>query len=922
MNYSKENNNKRMKKYKTHGKKVANKAGFLVLRGIVAFVLIGIFAAAGAGLGLYFSVIQGAPDVSTLPRGIMGGSLDSVILDRHGNEIVVLDAGVNRTWAEWDEIPQYLKDAFVAIEDERFFEHNGVDARGMVRAVYQTLVRGNQQGASTITQQLVKNMLGVTRNTIETKLQEQVMAVQFEAMLVEELGSVEAAKQHILHEYMNIIYLGGGNNGVQAAARFYFGKDVSELTLSEAAVIAGITQFPWRYNPARFPENNRYRKVNVLDSMLRLGFITEQQHYEAYHDDVYDRIQAVREQVDPNEHIWGFFTEAVLAQLEGDLVAMGMTVGQAQHRIFHDGLRIYTTMDPRIQEIVDREFTNETNFPTNPADFEYHVLLQVSVRDTITGQVRHAQRTQAHFGQRITGRHMFDEFIDWARSDMIGMHEEQVGQYLFTFLPMPQSSMVIIDHNNGHVVAMAGQRGEKMSNRAFNRATDSQRQPGSVFKIFASYAPAFDLGMITAATTFDDSPNLIWDYGLQRHRVWPNNWWIATRPNFNGYTTVRRAIEQSYNIVAVKNWNYVGAQTAYNYLLNFGFTTLCPINDARNPAVALGGVHHGITNLEITAAMGAIANGGILHQPILYTLVLDRNGDILIDNRNLESTQVISREAAYLLTNIMRGVMSSAGTAWSARLRNTNMDFMGKTGTTQEGRDVYFSGSTPYYTASVWVGHDERRTLSWAVTGSRPDTRLWQTVMEQVHQGYEVRHFERPAGFETRQVCADSGGIATWACLNDPRGSRVRTEIFAPGTFPIAHCHVHVAVEVEIITGLLPDPIWTPADQIELRSFITRDRFWAEIAGNVHIVDAWLEAPTAISTFFNPSYNNEYDFDHSPPEYYDQDPLYGFWGMPDEYSETSEPFVPDNQEIPETPPQTTLPFTLPDNTDRPPIIWP
>jgi len=582
-------------------------------------------------------------------------------------------------------------------------------------------------------------------------------------------------------------------------------------------------------------------------------------------------------------------------------------------------------MDPRVQEIVSREFLNEVNFPTNPADFEYLATIQISVRNTVTGQVRNTQRTNEHFGQRITNRAMLDTFRDWALADMVAMDEERIGNYLLTYLPMPQSSMVVIDHNNGHVVAMAGQRGEKMANRAFCRATMATRQPGSVFKIFASYAPAFDLGMITAATGFDDAPNLIWNYGTQNHRVWPNNWWINSSPwPYRGWTHVRRAVEQSYNVVAVKNWNYVGGQTVYNYLLNFGFTTLHPVEDARNASVALGGLHHGITNLEITAAMGAIANGGELHQPILFTHVLDREGNIVFDNRNLETTQVMGSEAAYILLDTMRGVISSAGTGWSASLTgaNTQMDTMGKTGTTQEGRDLYFVASTPYYTAGVWIGHDNRRTLTWAVTGQRPDTRIWRTVMDQVHTPLDNIRFARPNGFETRLVCADSGAIPTDACWHDQRGygTRVRMELFAPGTFPIGHCHVHEFIEVEIITGLLPDPFWTPADQIELRSFIIRDRSWMSAVGNIPIQFYWLEPPTVQSTFFNPFEHYEYDHgEHYIPDYNPDDTFYGHWGIPDEY------LNPDNFFVPDQPPQTeppTLPFTLPDNSDRDPILWP
>ncbi|MDR2166780.1 MAG: transglycosylase domain-containing protein [Clostridiales bacterium] len=932
MNYSQDNNIKRMKRYRAAGRKIQNKAIYTVLRIMVASVLIFAFAAGAAGVGFYMSVIAGAPDVREFQRGIVGGSLDSVVLDVHGNEIVRLDAGVSRTFAEWEEIPQYLIDAFIASEDERFFEHSGVDAHSMLRAVYQTFFHDNTQGASTITQQLVKNYRNVRRNTMETKLQEQYMAVRFEAMLVEELGSVEAAKQQILHEYLNIIYLGGGNIGVQAAARFYFGKDVNELTLSESVVIAAITRWPWQNNPIRFPEYNQGRKERILDSMLRLEMITGEQHYYALNDDVYERIMGIQDQIEPDAHIWSYFVDAVIERLRDDFMAMGMTAESAYNRIFHDGLRIYTTLEPDIQGILDAAFLNEDLFPTNWQDFEFFMELDVTVRNETTGRVRHAHRTSTHHGVRTASRDDFDTFVQWALADVLAMDEVVVGNYVLRYQPQPQSSMVILDHNNGHVVAIAGQRGEKQTNRGFCRATYARRQPGSVFKIFASYAPALDLGLITAATGIDDVPNYFFDYSLGRNVVWPRNWWAHNQTPYRGWTRVRHAVEQSYNVVAVHNWHTVGGQRAFNYLQNFGFTTLNP-NEAVNASAVLGGLTHGVTNLEITAAMGAIVNAGILHQPIFYTKVLDRNGEIIIDNRGLSPSQVMGRDAAYMMTDIMRGVMTR-GTATHAAIRNVPMDFAGKTGTTQNGRDVYFVASTPYFSAGVWVGHDRIRDMTGNVTGgNRPDTRIWRYVMEQVHEHLEERRFERPPGFSTQQVCGVSGRLASSACHSDPRGSQVRTELFAPGTIPITHCHVHVYAYVEIPTGLLPSS-WTPVDQIERRSFITRNRDWMEIAGEVGITDAWLEEPTVVSTLFNPFVDSDYDYQGAPdiPDEVHEDIVYpgiDFNGDSYNYQPIYTPQPPPTTTQPpteapteaETAPEPSLPFVV-NPIDRPPIVWP
>jgi len=879
MNYSKHNNDKRLRRHKSHGKKVKNKIGFVILRVVAASLMIAVLAGGAAGIGAYLSIIQGAPPLYNLSHDLLEGSFDSVILDAHGNELVRLEGGVNRAFAAWDEIPEHLWQAFVAIEDERFFEHNGIDTRGMFRAVYQTLMHSNTQGASTITQQLVKNLLGVRRNTMETKLQEQYLAIQFEAMLVEELGSIEKAKQHILHLYLNIIYLGGGNEGVMAASWFYFNKCVSELTLSESAVIAAITQWPWQHNPIRFPEYNRIRQINVLDSMLRLGYITEAEHTFAINDDPFARIMRVAEDVHPTRDVNIFFVDAVIDALEAQLREMGMSNQEVNHLIFHGGLTVHATMDPRVQDIVDDVFLSEEMFPTNPQDFEYHLTFIATVYNSVTGARLRRERTSVDWGVRVQNEDQFDAFIEWAIRDMTGMAEEVV-TYTFFSTPQPQSSMVILNHNNGHVLAMAGQRGEKQTNRGLNRATNSRRQPGSVFKIFASYAPAFDLGLITAATTYDDAPNIILENDV--YRVWPQNWWTREAFPFRGYTSVRRAIELSYNVVAVHNINALTPQVAHNYLLNFGFTTISDA-EAGNPAMALGGLTHGVTNIELTGAMGAIANGGILHPSILFTRVYDRHGNILIDNTVLPPTQVMNRNAAYILMDTMRDVVRT-GTGGGARFSNLpGMDNAGKTGTTQLGRDLYYTGSTPHLTASVWVGHDQPRTLTGNVTSSRPDTRIWGHVMERVHHALELEplRFERPAGFTQVQICSVSGRLpVSGLCDHDPRGGRIRTELFAPGTAPTSHCHIHRRVEVSATCGGLATA-WTPAHYVVSRVGIVRDRSWMEVAGNVPIRDAAYEIPTQSCACNHSNFHTGgHGYDGYGHDDYDEDWLNWFlnWG--------------------------------------------
>ena len=832
MNYSQSNNKKRMRRHRSPGKKLKNKLAYIIFRVMVSAVLIAAFAVTGAGIGAYLSMIQGAPPLSALSVDLLEGSSDTFIFDRHGNEIARLDGGTNRIFAAWEDISPYLKDAFVAIEDERFFEHNGVSAPDLVRAVYRTLMHGDTQGASTITQQVVKMDLGLMRNTIETKLQEQYLAIQYEAYLIELLGSQDAAKERILHRYLNMVPLGHGQYGVEAAAWRYFNKPASEVTLSEAVVIAAITSNPTQRSPIRFPDWNRYRAVHTLDNMLRLGMITEAQHREAYNDDVYARIQAVSAQYFADETIWPNFVDAIIVQVRQDLMELlDITFHEAQTMLFHAGLEIHTTMDPVAQRILDDAFLNEELFPTNPQDFEYYLTFDISVRNQLTNQVRHLHTNSDVWGRRVTGRYMFDEFVQWAERTLMGFDDAEIAR-AFHFTPQPQSAMTVIDHSNGHVIAMAGQRGEKQTNRSTNRAIESERQPGSVFKMFAAYAPAFDMGLITAATGFDDTPFIITDN--QGTRVWPENW----HRSFRGFNHVRRSIEQSYNVIAVKVIDAVGPRNAYNYLLNFGFTTIGE-SEMDNLSLALGGLTTGVTNIELTAAQGAIANGGILHQPILYTRVYDRNGEILIDNTNLEPTQVLNRNSAYLLIDTMRGVLTGRGTGPTAAFHTIAMDATGKTGTTQQGRDLYFTGSTPHLSASVWIGHDQPKPLTTNVTGggNRPDTRIWRYVMEQIHIELDLPHrtFERPTGFTNHTVCATSGYLPGPNCPT-------RGELFAPGTVPNRPCHIHVSYQVCAVTGMMANQWCPPRSGVG----ILRDRSWMEVAGDVSLPDSGQEVPRTV----------------------------------------------------------------------------
>ena len=792
MNYSTEDNEKRKKSATSKPKKRRNRLVTIGLRVIISTIIISIFAVGGMVVGAYLGIIENVQDMRNL--SVTPNMFNTVVLDMHGQEAFRYYASENREFVPLSEMPRHLLDAFVAIEDQRFFEHNGVDARGTVRAVYSTVLRGTTEGGSTITQQLVKNnIMDLQRNTIETKLQEQFLAVRLERELTEALGSTEAAKMYILEQYLNSIALGNNLNGVQTAARFYFNKDASELTLSESAVIASITQRPTDLDPSRNPENNRRRQVTVLNRMLEQGLITESQHRVAMADPVHDRIGHFRESLQGQVSIHSYFSDALFEQLVRDLIDAGhaTNVRMAQNIIFNGGLTIYSTLDPNIQDIMEDAFMNDSLFPNI-----YQVSLEyfLSIRNSSTGSERHE-----FFEGNVN---TWDNIEGWMENHRNNVLEANPGYTVLAerILPtiQPQAAMVVIDHHVGQVRGVVGGRGEKLTDRGLNRI-HSPRQIGSTFKMVAVYAPAFDLGILSPGAILRDEP---WTF----NDPWSGNWTPRNHTRaFEGNVTVRHAVAQSLNVVAARTMTeYVGIDVAFDYLLNFGFSTL--VEADRVPSMALGGITHGVSQLETAAAFATMANSGEYIQPMFYTKVLDHQGNILLDGVQ-ERRQVLMPETAYMLTTTMEDVLTR-GTGGRARL-NTSMAVAGKTGTTNDSHDLTFAGYTPYFTASIWMGHDRPEVIR---SPGNAHLTVWAHVMNRIHEDLPlITSFEQPGGMIYARVCMDSGMLAApGLCEHDHRGSRVRGDTFNPRLLPTRQCTLHQRFLIDTATGL-PPTASTPA---------------------------------------------------------------------------------------------------------------
>ena len=783
MNYGKKSTAKKRTALISRSSMMGKRARVSFIRVLFVSLIALCIAVTCLGVGSFRGVIDTAPDVDDID--IMPLGYATFLYDDAGNQIRKLAApDSNRLPVTLDQIPVDLQHAVVAIEDERFYEHNGIDVKGILRAGMKALTTGDfSEGASTITQQLLKNNVFTNWTSESTqlerftrKIQEQYLAVQVEK---------KTDKDTILENYLNTINLGAGSYGVQAAARQYFDKDVWDLNLSECATLAGITQNPTKFNPIINPDSNRKRRKEVLQHMLDQNYITQDQYDEALADDVYSRIQAAQEKNSSTENtVYTYFEDELTDQIINDLMNIkGYTKKQATNLLYSGGLKVYTTQDSKIQNILDEEYADPSNYPDT---VQYELDYALTVTDPDGNQVNYSKEMlQLYFQNEDPDFDLlFDSpedgqtYVDKYKASILANGSKVLAERV-NFAPQPQSSMSVIDQHTGYVKALIGGRGEKTASLTLNRATDTTRQPGSTFKIVSTYAPALNEKGMTLATTFEDEPYEYPDGSPV------NN---ATR-SYNGTTTIRTAIQNSINVVAVKCLEKVTPELGLKYLDNFGFTTLAHGTEAdkdangnvwsdANLATALGGITRGVTNVELCASYAAIANNGNYIKPIYYTKILDHNGNVLIENTAAERS-VIKESTAFLLTSAMEDVVKQ-GTGTACQL--DNMPVAGKTGTTEAYNDLWFVGYTPYYTCAVWSGYDNNEKLPDYARNFHKA--LWKKVMTRIHEGLPSKEFEKPASVEKLSVCEETGLLPRAGCP-------VTTEYFDVGTMPTEYCDQH-----------------------------------------------------------------------------------------------------------------------------------
>lgn len=665
---------------------------------------------------------------------------------------------VDQTSVSYKDIPNYMWQAFVAIEDKRFFEHNGVDLFTSVNAV-RNFVFGNEGGGgSTITQQLVKNITGDNQRTVQRKIQEWMRAMKLEKMY---------DKTEILEMYLNNIYLGQGCTGVQAAAFTYFGKDVSELTLAQCAAIASITQFPTRYDPIQHPENNEVKRHIVLNYMLEQGYITQAEHDEAYNMDIEINYKGTQGREDdgsssvietPDDGIYSWYTEAAIDEAK-DLLVENLDIPEAtaSKLLYSQGYKIITCMDPVYQKVVTDYYEDMNNFA------------------------------------RIN-----DSAIQ------------------------PESAFCLIDSKTGDVMALAGARGKKTANNILNYATMIQRSPGSSIKPLSVYGPALEYGLISYATVLDDTPVSFGEpiYEGGRLTGWSDsNGYPDNYDNKNrGRVTLNYAIENSLNTIAYKVLQILSLDKSFDFVKNklhidnfIEQQTMVngnSITDKDYSALALGGMNYGVSVLEMTAAYQIFANDGVYNKPRIVLKILDSEGNVVVENE-AESEIVISEQNASIMTTLLENVVTY-GTAAAGITCDIRMDVAGKTGTTTRDNDRWFIGYTPYCVAGIWFGYSYPQSLAGFSAAVSPAVKAWDEIMTTINDmiiadgnssGFGLKSFKLAQGVVQATFCKDSGKLMTDACRADPRGDRSEVGYFTPDTVPTEPCDCHVLVDYDKVNG-------------------------------------------------------------------------------------------------------------------------
>lgn len=726
----------------------------------------------GAVIGIAKAFVDTAPTLDL--AALDAQDKTSFIYDSEGNLITDYKGTEDRIMVSIDEIPEMLQNAFIAVEDARFYEHNGVDVKRIVGALVANFTSGSTQGGSTITQQLIKQTVLSSEQSYKRKLQEAYLAMELETRYT---------KKQILESYLNTIFLGGSYYGVRVAAYGYFGKELDQLTLRECAMLAGLTRSPNYYNPrsnfytrntegSNMPDITNNRTDYVLRQMRENGLITAQQYNAAL-----DRSTAsVLEKSPASTDMYAYphYVEYAISDVVDTFLDLnGLEDTSANRYAMENKLRtggysVYLCLDTEIQEIVEDTLANWSDYPRlrDPSDKVY--------------QSRNADGT-------------------------------------YTEIEQPQAAACVFDYRTGELKAIVGGRYKPTTRKTLNRASGMTMPVGSSIKPLTVYAPAIDLGASPASIAYNMPVPISGWKDSSGKDSWPKNYGGG---GYKGPQSFRSALRNSYNTAAAQIlMTYVGVSRSVEYLHLMGIPDK---NINADPfGLALGS--SGITPVQMAVAFGTIANKGVYQQPLSFSRIVDSNGNVVVDmHQQQDRHQVFKPSTAYLVVDMLKEAVQS-GTGTKAKI--SSQVVAGKTGTNSDSKGVFFAGMTGWYSASVWIGHDNYKALSSKATGGNAAAPLWQSFMEKIHKAKNLDSREiidgTPSDYNLVRVttCGVSGQLATDACYNDVNGYKTITDYWSADSVPTAYCSMHKSVSICTESGLLATD-YCPSYSVESRGIV------------------------------------------------------------------------------------------------------
>ena len=726
----------------------------------------------GAVIGIAKAFVDTAPTLDL--AALDAQDKTSFIYDSEGNLITDYKGTEDRIMVSIDEIPEMLQNAFIAVEDARFYEHNGVDVKRIVGALVANFTSGSTQGGSTITQQLIKQTVLSSEQSYKRKLQEAYLAMELETRYT---------KKQILESYLNTIFLGGSYYGVRVAAYGYFGKELDQLTLRECAMLAGLTRSPNYYNPrsnfytrntegSNTPDITNNRTDYVLRQMRENGLITAQQYNAAL-----DRSTAsVLEKSPASTDMYAYphYVEYAISDVVDTFLDLnGLEDTSANRYAMENKLRtggysVYLCLDTEIQEIVEDTLANWSDYPR--------------LRD---------------------------------QSDKVYQSRNADGTY--TEIEQPQAAACVFDYRTGELKAIVGGRYKPTTRKTLNRASGMTMPVGSSIKPLTVYAPAIDLGASPASIAYNMPVPISGWKDSSGKDSWPKNYGGG---GYKGPQSFRSALRNSYNTAAAQIlMTYVGVSRSVEYLHLMGIPDK---NINADPfGLALGS--SGITPVQMAVAFGTIANKGVYQQPLSFSRIVDSNGNVVVDmHQQQDRHQVFKPSTAYLVVDMLKEAVQS-GTGTKAKI--SSQVVAGKTGTNSDSKGVFFAGMTGWYSASVWIGHDNYKALSSKATGGNAAAPLWQSFMEKIHKAKNLDSREiidgTPSDYNLVRVttCGVSGQLATDACYNDVNGYKTITDYWSADSVPTAYCSMHKSVSICTESGLLATD-YCPSYSVESRGIV------------------------------------------------------------------------------------------------------